>query len=1714
MHKKKAIFFNSKMKKCQSYLNNDHDKQVGANKPILPKLPCLNGKHSLNLLKNKSLIQKSANFGSQAITNAGTLAQRAEGGYHSLPCLRLLPCRATVAGKMHQLIQDNFFNSKTQSPLYLSSKNSAASNFCLIASFAPLAVPSRQLQFQRSSKSSKSSSFVNEKGKKYYTSYSKLSEVKLLTIGIASPLRILQWAEKTLPNGKIYGEVLNANTLHHKTFKPQKGGLFCERIFGPLKDFECACGKTDKSIKKMQKNSQSELSNSISQQKENYFSKTNSASSVDSEVPKESATVKPKVAARALAVARSNHNRTEHSNQTTNQNFKVVRKFCPDCDVEYTWSVIRRYQIGYIKLSSPITHIWFLKGTPSYLSLLLDMKKRYLQFVTYCSETLTIEKSYLPFYSSQDSSLTASLATSLPTVACPLGRSTVDSVEQHRTEGRLVASSILNSQSDKKYKKFVCVAKKGWHFDKNRIKEQLDSRVSSIPFDEVPATLATEQGVQKKELFETKLHYFKAKKLLIPFSSALSEKMKEKCQNGLMPFVITPKKDFISDNAFSKFSNTKNKTTNNETIRTNKSKNQMFFVSILLLKIYSKYFENVSMRYSDFNLINKKSSIFSSNKTSFYENNPSYIGLDNLKLKDNFSNIEPFPSKRDSFLGFKGETSQPNNLFESIIFKQKSVKVLNLKRTFQKLPLDLYILSSLEIMLQKSSLYLSIQTAWEILYKKSFLKALKKTKTIILPASVLPYFLCCLLALPPVGKKQEDSFACDCCPALLPGLPAKLGTTLLCLATSGSTAGHSKGPCCAQQGNSRQAGSLTTAKEDLNSKIELFVKHLIHQLNINLKNENTLKLNEIQMNTLILKNLKIKYTKHILKSLKKLKALSLSVYNTTTFSRKNTFLTIQKKSSYEMIKLFLKNTQFYEKMLSEFFIYSILIDKFLSLYENKYKIQSKLYKHLLPSGARLLWQTFVASNCQTEGSSNCQTEGSSKGLLRTGGSCGKATDKLPEVATAQATVKQKDVSVSSIFNGKNLTKNKKTKSLSTLKTYKKMLMVMNIPKYELLNLSNSSNFSEIIDSLNSKKGLNAVGATSSQQQGLLRTEGKLTGKSEGRTPATVALLGTARGVSNTFKNKIYNNVYTLSHRERWDIDKDWYIFSLFTFGVTDFFDYPISTYKNRLFSLPYSFENVTLNMKFAPALANREQEAIDKSSSSNFSENWNLPFPIQNPNLESKKINMNENLHLNNTKLSASFLNSSSFYSGAGIVQQLLNEFDLNEIQKLDKQNRLLLYQINKSILKYKKIVQIFVYDKTSQLKLKELCKKRDLLIRRTKLVRKMYRKNTSPSSMVLTILPVLPPDLRPIIKMGSQIAASDLNRLYQRVIYRNDRLKKFLKDPATSQSYEMKYAQRLLQEAVDNLIQNGKSGPNSEKDARGRALKSLSDILKGKQGRFRQFLLGKRVDYSGRSVIVVGPKLKLHECGLPLEMAKELYLPFLLKSILNKNYAKTVIGAKTLIQNNPALANELLHEIMQITPILLNRAPTLHRLGIQAFVPKLIEGRAILLHPLVCSAFNADFDGDQMAVHVPITIEARAEAWKLMLSRNNLLAPATGEPLAIPSQDMVLGCYYLTTFSKKSKLLRGSGMYFNTLYDVIKLYEEQLIDIHSFVWVKWMNLIENGTDQESPLEIRISTSGQWKEVTSNYQRTFNSNNVLVNVYMCTTPGRILFNSLIQQLIV
>ena len=332
-----------------------------------------------------------------------------------------------------------------------------------------------------------------------------------------------------------------------------------------------------------------------------------------------------------------------------------------------------------------------------------------------------------------------------------------------------------------------------------------------------------------------------------------------------------------------------------------------------------------------------------------------------------------------------------------------------------------------------------------------------------------------------------------------------------------------------------------------------------------------------------------------------------------------------------------------------------------------------------------------------------------------------------------------------------------------------------------------------------------------------------------------------------------------------------------------------------------------------------------------------------------------------------------------------------------------------------------------------------------------------------MDVIPVIPPDIRPMVQLdGGRFATSDLNDLYRRIINRNNRLARLLELGAPD--IIVRNEKRMLQEAVDALIDNGRrgrpvTGPGN------RALKSLSDMLKGKQGRFRQNLLGKRVDYSGRSVIVVGPELKIYQCGLPKEMAIELFKPFVMKELVANGTAHNIKNAKKMVEKLQTEVWDVLEDVIKEHPVMLNRAPTLHRLGIQAFEPILVEGKAIKLHPLVCTAFNADFDGDQMAVHLPLSVEAQAECRFLLLSPNNLLKPSDGGPVAVPSQDMVLGIYYLTQERPGAK---GEGMIFKSVNEAILAYENQEATLHSRVKVRVNKTMPDGTVKTGVIESTI----------------------------------------------
>jgi len=458
-----------------------------------------------------------------------------------------------------------------------------------------------------------------------------------------------------------------------------------------------------------------------------------------------------------------------------------------------------------------------------------------------------------------------------------------------------------------------------------------------------------------------------------------------------------------------------------------------------------------------------------------------------------------------------------------------------------------------------------------------------------------------------------------------------------------------------------------------------------------------------------------------------------------------------------------------------------------------------------------------------------------------------------------------------------------------------------------------------------------------------------------------------------------------------------------------------------------------------------------------------------------------------------------TFLIGTALIKQELERLDLkSEIS----QTREFIFRSTKVLKKEES------YYKQSRWSRKweqqRIYKLRAQAIKRIRILENLVGTDSSPAWMILTILPVIPPSLRPMIQLeGGRFATSDLNELYRRIITRNNRLLRLLEIDAPQ--LIIRNEKRLLQEAIDSLIDNGKRGKIAL-SANNRPLKSLSDLIKGKHGRFRQNLLGKRVDYSGRSVIVVGPSLKLNQCGLPYEMATELFQPFIIRELINKGLASNIKIAKNLIQQNESIIDPVLEKVLTNHPIFLNRAPTLHRLGIQAFEPILVQGRAIKLHPLVCSAFNADFDGDQMAVHIPLSLESQAECYMLMLAPYNFLSPANGEPIVMPSQDMVLGCYYLTVNNIPGLL--GSNHYFASLDDVMLAYNQNKIEIHSSIWMRIKDKNQPKSELKKQVKLNDNTILEYYD---NLQVRKNENDEIIVQYLKTTTGRVILNYTIQR---
>ncbi|YP_006460344.1 RNA polymerase beta (chloroplast) [Vigna unguiculata] len=478
--------------------------------------------------------------------------------------------------------------------------------------------------------------------------------------------------------------------------------------------------------------------------------------------------------------------------------------------------------------------------------------------------------------------------------------------------------------------------------------------------------------------------------------------------------------------------------------------------------------------------------------------------------------------------------------------------------------------------------------------------------------------------------------------------------------------------------------------------------------------------------------------------------------------------------------------------------------------------------------------------------------------------------------------------------------------------------------------------------------------------------------------------------------------------------------------------------------------------------------------------------------------------------------------SGAVAIREQLADLDLRII-------------MDYSLIEWKELGKEGSPDNENEWEDRKVGRRKNFLVRRIELAKHFIRTNIEPEWMVLCLLPVLPPELRPIIQIdGGKLMSSDINELYRRVIYRNNTLIDLLTTSRSTPGELVICQEKLVQAAVDTLLDNGIRG-QPMRDGHNKVYKSFSDIIEGKEGRFRETLLGKRVDYSGRSVIIVGPSLSLHRCGLPGEIAIELFQTFLIRDLIRKHFASNIGIAKSKIRQKEPIVWEILQEVMQGHPVLLNRAPTLHRLGIQAFQPILVEGRAICLHPLVCKGFNADFDGDQMAVHVPLSLEAQAEARLLMFSHTNLLSPAIADPISVPTQDMLIGLYILTNGNRRGissnrynprncrnlkneripqknyKYTKKKEPFFWNSYDAIGAYQQKRITFDSPLWLRWRLDLRIISSREVPIEVHYESLGTYHEIYGHYLVVRSTKKQIRSIYIRTNVGHISFYREIEE---
>ena len=1581
----------------------------------------------------------------------------------------------------------------------------------------------------------------------------KLSQRRVLIdsikIGLASPIQIQKWAERELPNGKKTGKVANPKTVDYKTLKPVKDGLFCERIFGPVKDFVCACGKRQAGSKS---------------------------------------------------------------------------RFCNECEVEWASCRTRRYRLGYIDLASPVTHVWYIKGRPNYIATLLGEKHRTIEAVAYCTKFILGDITVGGIGGPPKTSKTnGGSRTSLPVAETINHRIASNAPLRHVNDTRRAFDSVsLNSPSNVLHLRTLTPTSLPALAMQTppEPSSSIERRRTSLGL-ELPVIALDLPANKYRKKFSKKLHISKTIGTNLPQFQSISGKQVPKTLSGT----------FMEDK-WGIYAHTLSKRSRKlrDTVYPNQSKSFGFDGRPVALQAMQRHYpfslQNVIPR----NFLNGAGDFLGSgfrwppvalpamqkaNEGSLSTKNSSGASIPTpqaslaLMEEDFSSNIasvtrNPIASAFPNSIHQKAlEINQARNTFDLLPEIYSKKQTMPLSFAFAREPDERFqLLEFLHSTVEEGDLAIPI-------YNKSVTAPLHSSSEEEIPHSSREkgylstpslHFANKMAYKDGISNVMDKAFA-------LPAMQRGGQRTPFTFSTK-----------TYERGGNNSSETTNLARFSCASQSQKPYQAWINALGLThpiwdktLFNRSTNRPFVETENNLIGRNPSLDFVNKMDKVGGLMTTPGHQAPDPKGVKPLGTLLRSEPQKMESLPLLCLNDLEETGNSLSN--------------KNNTFPLPGK--KAVFPTDRKDIAQNSWHINLFRDPRlfllyTNSETSHLDSLIFRR-----EALERflsLPTTQTFQGSSRFSE-SLTSITDGVG-------SAFSIASNAKRLKGNPLLSKNEEVSQKNNEKIKDVVFSLYPLLSLGQL----SQYEGILRNIRHLSANIRNRrrvpfgSPVALPAMQKANEGANSFtKSREFSLTAPSLH----------FINKMDKAGgghrtpmpVSDAYESSKPRGDNGLSqdqSLDEPKWRNTSSIGSAPLSGSGSLQEMQSSHKygtgvETFAGN-RTEKPLLGPSTVLPTAKLADLSRVNEIRQKLS-------YTGGEALKSLLNGYHMPSlIRYLEHEIREMEPEIND-------LADLIFPRRSQYTRLGKLRRWRAKQVRRLKIAKLFFQSNKRPEWMMLSKLPVLPPELRPIVRLdGGVVVVADLNKLYQKVIFRNNRLEALRMIDLSS----VGQAKRLLQEAVDGLLDNGKGGAVPLSGPNDRPLKSLSDGLKGKRGRFRQNLLGKRVDYSGRSVIVVGPELELQQCGLPREMAIELFQPFVSQQLKERGVAENINAAKRFMKQSHPIIWEILQQLMQQHPVLLNRAPTLHRLGIQAFQPKLIQGRAILLHPLVCTAFNADFDGDQMAVHLPLSFQSQGEAWKLLWSRNNLLSPATGQPILVPSQDMVLGCYYLTTLNHRAgnvsivnnhlipqeTLLEASEMtleasqmvlepqpqigpltmqepqkdassplatddslpsakqveavgetgstnirdslekhnrgerrttgltvpngkrisskpsllkrnyrrdfYFNSLSEAVGLYHQGNLSLHKPIWIKYNETFETGNPIEEPLEIRLQATGRNKTIfcgqqfdtarcddswTNVFPSLFDrrelplndqfNNSYVVNQYIRTTAGKALVNN-------